>query len=99
MKWPSAILSTVLLTLMLTTAAYAQSPSREELQREIESKRAELAVLEEQFLSPSEFDRAAFVSFLDQPDTGLIRLLPREIYDSEVYRKNKKGLTLRGGGA
>ena len=33
------------------------------------------------------------------PDAGLIRLLPRETYDSDVKNENKYKLTLRGGGA
>ena len=32
-----------------------------------------------------------------QPNTGLVRLLPRELYDSEVYKKNKKTLSMRVG--
>src|SRR5262249_20405161 len=55
--------------------------------------------LEDAFLAPAEEDRAAYAEFLAQPNTGLIRLLPRELYESESYKKNKKTLTLRGGGA
>jgi hypothetical protein len=58
-----------------------------------------LQALERLFLGPSEEDRAAYAEFLRQPDTGLIRLLPREVYESEVYKKNNKTLTIRGGGA
>ena len=42
-------------------------------------------------LSPSKEDYAKYADFLKQPDTGLIRLLPRETYDGK--------LKIRGGGA
>src|SRR6478672_2154972 len=83
----------------LTVAARAQSPSRDDILKDIAAKRAELQQLEDSFLAPAEEDRARFKEFLTQPDTGLIRLLPREIYESEVYKKNRKTLTIRGGGA
>lgn len=80
-----------------STIVFAQTESRENLLQDIEAKRAELATLEKKFLSPSEEDRAAHAEFLKEPDTGLIRLLPRDIFD-EVYRTGK-GLTMIGGGA
>jgi uncharacterized protein (TIGR03437 family) len=59
---------------------------------------AQLAILQEQlrakeaiFLSPATEDFAAHADFLNQPDTGLIRLLPREGFDGT--------LSTRGGGA
>jgi hypothetical protein len=76
---------------------FAQADSRDNLLREIGAKRAELAVLEKKFLSPSEDDRAAYAEFLKLPDTGLIRLLPRETYDQFPDKPPK--LTIRGGGA
>jgi len=83
-------------TLMLSSlSVFAQTKSREDLQKEIAAKRAELAKLEKAFLSPSEEDRVTYADFLRQTDTGLIRLLPRETYDS----RNFEGMTLRGGGA
>ena len=72
--------------------------SRDDLFKEIETKRTELAALEKKFLAPSAEDRAAYPELLRQPDTGLIRLLPRETYGDNNY-KNKKSLTLRGGGS
>jgi hypothetical protein len=45
----------------------------------------------DQLLSPSAEDLASYATFLSQPQTGLIRLLPRETYDGY--------LTIRGGGA
>ena len=77
----------------------AQTVSREDLLNEIKAKRSELQALERQFLAPSEEDRAEWTEFLKESHTGLIRLLPRELYDSEVYKKNQRTLTMRGGGA
>jgi len=77
----------------LSMSAFAQSESRADLLKQIEAKRAELAALEKKFLAPSEEDLAAFAEFLAQPDTGLIRLLPREVFDQDSK------LTIRGGGA
>ena len=79
--------------------AFAQSESRDDVLKQIETKRTELSALEKRFLAPSEEDRAAYAEFLQQPHTGLFRLLPRDVYESEVYKKNLKTLTLRGGGA
>ena len=73
--------------------AVAQPSPRSELLKEIEDLRAQLKQREEAFLSPSEQDRAAAAELLRQPDTGLIRLLPREKFDG------KDKLTIRGGGA
>ena len=44
-------------------------------------------------LKASPQDEAAFAAFLRQPDTGIIRLLPREKYDHTIE------MPLRGGGA
>lgn len=79
--------------LMLSVSALAQSGSRAETLKQIEAKRAELATLEKEFLAPSTEDRALYAEFLSRPDTGLIRLLPRESFD----REDK--MTIRGGGA
>ena len=85
--------------LTLSLSAFAQTQSRDDILKKIESKRAELATLEKQFLSPSEEDQASHAEFLNQPDTGLIRLLPREKYDTATFKDNKKSITIRGGGA
>lgn len=79
--------------------ALGQSESREDVLKQIETKRAELSALEKKLLAPSAEDRSAYAEFLRQPDTGLTRLLPREVYESESYKANKKTLTVRGGGA
>lgn len=90
-------------TLLLSSlTVFAQTQSREDLLKELAAKRAELSELkkavtelEKALLFPSEKDRAAYANFLRQPDTGLIRLLPRETYDGT----NFEGISLRGGGA
>jgi hypothetical protein len=89
-----------LATLMLAClTGLAQTQSRSDIQKQIEAKRAELESLEQLYLAPSEGDRAAHAGFLKQPNTGLIRLLPREKFDSDAYKENKKTITMRGGGA
>lgn len=79
--------------------AFAQTQSREDILKQIETKRKELSALEKLFLSPSEDDRALHADFLRQPETGLIRLLPRDVYESEVYKKNRRTIVITGGGA
>ena len=86
-----------IVTLVLSALpTFAQTKSREDILREIETKRAELATLEQRFLLPSEEDRATYADFLRQRDTGLIRLLPREKFGNNSL---KTGLTMNGGGA
>ena len=55
-------------------------------------------VLKKGTLAPTENDRNLFSSFLRGRNTGLIRLMPREVYESETYH-TKKQLNIRGGGA
>ncbi len=94
-----SIATGALLTLVLSGfSVFAQSQSRDEILKQIGIKQQELETLEQLFLSPSEEDQASFAEFLSQPNTGLIRLLPREKYETEAY-KNKPGLSIRGGGA
>jgi hypothetical protein len=86
-------------TLLLSAfSVFAQTQSREDLLRQIEAKRVELNNLEKIYLSPSDEDRKAYAEFLHTPDTGLIRLLPREIYDDNA-NKNRQTIVTRGGGA
>ena len=87
------LLGLLLCLSLCCSMAVAQPPQRSESRKEIEDLRARLREREEAFLSPSEQDRAALAGLLRQPDTGLIRLLPREEFDG----KNK--LTIPGGGA
>ena len=84
----------VLVTLLLTAVSgFSQAQSREDILKQIEAKRAELNVLEKRYLSPSEEDKARYAEFLRQPDTGLIRLVPRE------HNSQGIGLTISGGGS
>ena len=100
MKHPFAtVLFLIIAISFMCSTGFAQSASREDLLREIQAKRADLQQLEKQFLAPSAEDQGAHAEFLSQPDTGLIRLLPRQVYDSEVYKINNKTLTMRGAGA
>ncbi len=89
----------VFITVMsaMSLCALAQSESREDLVKQIETKRAELAILEKRIL---EEDQTTYAAFLQQPNTGLIRLLPREKYDDQAYKgSTKSSVTIRGGGA
>ena len=91
-------LTTFSLTLALaclSIAAQTQSQSRDDVIKQIEAKRAELAVLEKKVLDVSDSDRQEFAAFLNQPETGVIRLLPREMYDGN----SKRRLAISGGGA
>ncbi len=84
-------LSILVLVLCLSIGAAAQGRDRAKLEKEIASLQEQLKAKEAQFLEPAAEDKAAFAEFLRRPDTGLIRLLPREKYE--------KILTTRGGGA
>lgn len=85
--------TTFILALMLSCLnVVSQTQSREDIIKEIEAKRAEIAGLEKFVLATSDADQEEFASFLTQPQTGLIRLLPREKYD-------RKLMTMNGGGA
>lgn len=75
----------------LATGARAQSVDRAALENEIRALVGELKDTEQQFLAPSAKDRAKYDEFLGQTDTGMIRLLPREVFQDK--------LTIRGGGA
>jgi hypothetical protein len=57
------------------------------------SRPVKLSAEQKKLLEPSEAHKAAFAAFLRQPDTGLVRLLPREKYDRST------AMPLRGGGA
>lgn len=71
----------------------AQSVDRAQLDKEIDTLWQQIKVKQDLLLEPSPEDNAAHADFLKKPDTGLIRLLPRERYDYEHK------LPIRGGGA
>lgn len=64
---------------------------RNSLFNEINGLMQQLTEKQDDFLAPAPDDLASFAGFLSQPQTGMIRLLPRETYDGH--------LTIRGGGA
>lgn len=76
---------------MLCAGASAQTVDRAKAAAEIESLRERIKAREAALLAPSDEDRKAHAEFLAQADTGLIRLLPREKWDSK--------LSTRGDGA
>lgn len=92
-----SIIAATLFIVTCSLSAFSQSDSRTGLLKEHETKRAELAKLEQLLLQPAFEDREAYAQFLVQPNTGLIRILPREKYDSHANRKS--GLTIPGGGS
>lgn len=69
----------------------SKAADRAALADEVSAKRETLAESERLLLAPSEEDLAAYADFLRRPKTGLIRLLPRETFESK--------LAIRGGGA
>ena len=84
------LITGVLVTLLLSSlATLAQTQSREDLVKELEAKHKEIADLEKKLLAPSEEDRLQYAEFLRERNTGLIRLLPREKYDVDVYKAQK----------
>ena len=62
------------------------------------SVQREPRVLKKGLLAPSAGDRLDHEDFLKQSKTGLIRLLPREVYDWRVYHTPNQ-IEMRGGGA
>lgn len=77
--------------MLVALCSMARSQDRAQAAAEIESLREQIKAREAILLAPSEEDREAFAEFLAQPQTGLVRLLPREKWDGK--------LSLRGGGA
>jgi len=78
---------------ILSFSVDAQTQSRQELLAQIESKRAELQKLQDQFLAPSDEDRAAFAELLKQCDAGLIR--PRNEPDVRCeFKRFRKGVVV-----
>ena len=88
-----------LLCAVLTTTIFllfhingpAQSADRSKTLEEIASLRKQLSEKEKLLLLPSTEDLAIYAEFLKQPNTGLIRLLPRKLFGNR--------LTISGGGA
>jgi hypothetical protein len=72
------------LALFCFSSAYAQTNDRAQALTEFEDLLGKMRALENRLLVVSAEDKAAFADFLKQPDTGLIRLLPREKYDRKL---------------
>lgn len=81
----------LLIAFSTLSVSSAQTANRVAVWKEIESLRAQIKARENVMLEPAAEDRAAYADFLQQPNTGLIRLLPREKYD--------RTLSINGGGA
>jgi len=89
-RWFTSFLVSILI-FGVSIGATRQLQDRSELQAKMESLRAQIQAKEKVFLAPSAEDLNAFARFLEQPDTGMSRLMPREKYDGK--------LLIRGGGA
>jgi hypothetical protein len=79
-----SLLSALILLSTFASAAKAQSVDRAALEGEIRGLLSELKATEQQFLAPSAKDQRKNADFLSQPDTGLIRLLPRGVFDAKI---------------
>ena len=82
----TTLLATVLIA-SLTVLAQTQSP--EDQKRELETQRAEFKK-KAATLVASDQERAKYADFLKAPNTGLIRLLPREKYIYQAYGEEKR---------
>jgi hypothetical protein len=89
-RWFQLMLS-VLFVCACCIPALAQSLDHAQLEKEINAAYEQIKAKEALFLDVSAEDKAAYGEFLKQPNTGLIRLLPKE----KFYNK----LSIRGGGA
>jgi len=89
-RWFQMMLS-VLFVCACGIPALAQSVDRAQLEKEIQTAYEQIKAKEALFLHVTAEDKATYAEFLQQPNTGLIRLLPREKYDGK--------LSIRGGGA
>lgn len=89
-RWFQMMLS-VLFVCACSIPALAQAVDRAQLEKEINTAYEQIKTKETLFLDVSAEDKAAYAEFLKQPNTGLIRLLPREKFENK--------LSIRGGGA
>jgi hypothetical protein len=79
--------------LIATSTAFAQSDERAETLSKILTLRGELRSLEDKLLEPSRADFEKNSDFLKAQGAGMIRIMPREVFD-------KAGMSaIRGGGA
>jgi hypothetical protein len=84
--------TTFSLTLILACLnVAAQTQSREDILKEMQAKRAEIVALEQKILAVSDADREANAALLGGPDTGIIRLLPRDKYEKAMLMSGNGG--------
>ena len=94
------VLTAVVVTVLLSSlTSLAQTQTRQDILDEIKAKRAELVALEKSYLAPAEDDQLQYAEFLRTPNSGLVRLLPREKFDTESYTDQTRAIVTRGGGA
>src|SRR2546426_3683609 len=111
MKKFFAVVFAVLLVCFLKEISFAQSVNEDPRYSELKASEVdyrsgknpgyperEARVLKKGLLAPAANDREALAGFLRESNTGLIRLLPRELYDSGRYHVEKR-LKIQGGGA
>jgi hypothetical protein len=79
-----SFLNALFLISSFAAATQAQSVDRPALEGEIRALLGDLKTTEQQFLAPSAKDQRKNAEFLTQPDTGLIRLLPRGVFDARI---------------
>lgn len=84
-------LTLFLFCLTVCTEARAQADERERAAAEIESLREQFKQKEQTLLSVPAEDREQYAEFLARPETGIVRLLPREKWENV--------LATRGGGS
>ena len=99
MKKLTVITGVLAIFLLSSLTSLAQTPSREEVLKEIKAKRAELVALEKTYLAPAEEDQVKYAAFVRSPNSGLVRLLPREKFDTESFTDDARAIVVRGGGA
>ena len=69
---------------VVSPAANAQTSDRARLLEDIQSMRSQIIEKERAFLAPAPEDQAKYAEFLQQPNSGLCRLLPREKFEGKL---------------
>jgi hypothetical protein len=88
---PRFVAAVFLFAFALLFCAPTFAQDRAQMLQEIEDLKKQLKAKEKEFLEPSAQDKTANAAFLSQPDTGVIRLMPREA--------DQNKLLINGGGA
>jgi len=82
---------TSILAILFHLNALAQSVNQSKMIKESDSLRKQSSKKEKLSLAPTAEDKASFAEFLKQRNTGLIRILPRGLYEGRIK--------IRGAGA